>query len=306
MAEHAATPPAKSRHKDNLILAIALSLLALTLFDIMGLIIKYLSPRYTAAELSAYRNFFGVIPSVIALWSSPAWHKSGRPWRMRQWKLGLMRGVIVTFAQFCFYYSLGVMAFATATTISYSNAIFMTALAVPILGERVGLVRWSAVLLGFVGVILVMNPGGDDFGLDAVAPLAAAFFYALTGVTARKIDGDVPSPLINLYSVVAALFGAFALAFFAGGFSPIASTADALWIVAIGMFGGTAVLCLVVSYRMTEQSNLAPFSYFGIPIAFVAGWLVFNEAPWSDLFPGAILIVAGGLLVIWRERRLRR
>lgn len=306
MAEHAVAPSAASGHKDNLILAIALSLLALTLFDIMGLIIKYLSPRYTAAELSAYRNFFGIFPSVIALWSSPNWHKSGRPWRMRQWKLGLMRGVIVTFAQFCFYYSLGVMAFATATTISYSNAIFMTALAVPLLGEKVGLIRWFAVLLGFVGVVLVMNPTGDGFGLDAMAPLAAAFFYALTGVTARTMDPDVPSPLINLYSVVAALFGAFALAFIAGGFSPIASTQDLLWIIAMGMFGGTAVLCLVVSYRMTEQSNLAPFSYFGIPIAFVAGWLVFDEAPWGDLFPGAILIIAGGLLVIWRERRLKR
>ncbi len=306
MAEHVVTPSAASGRKDNLILAIALSLLALTLFDVMGLIIKYLSPRYTAAELSAYRNFFGIFPSLIALWSSPSWLKDGRPWRMRQWKLGLMRGVIVTFAQFCFYYSLGVMAFATATTISYSNAIFMTALAVPLLGERVGMIRWFAVLLGFIGVILVMNPAGEGFGLDAMAPLAAAFFYALTGVTARRMDADVPSPLINLYSVVAALFGAFALAFFAGGFSPVASTQDLIWIVAMGIFGGTAVLCLVVSYRMTEQSNLAPFSYFGIPIAFVAGWLVFDEAPWGDLFPGAILIVAGGLLVIWREQRLRR
>jgi drug/metabolite transporter (DMT)-like permease len=70
----------------------------------------------------------------------------------------------------------------------------------------------------------------------------------------------------------------------------------------MGGFGGTAVLFLVVSYRMTEQSNLAPFSYFGIPLAFVLGWLFFDEAPWATLFPGAILIAAGGLLIVWRER----
>jgi drug/metabolite transporter (DMT)-like permease len=60
-----------------------------------------------------------------------------------------------------------------------------------------------------------------------------------------------------------------------------------------------------VSYRMTEQSNLAPFSYFGIPMAFVLGWLFFDEAPWSDLFPGVLLILVGGAMVIWRERRLQ-
>jgi drug/metabolite transporter (DMT)-like permease len=70
----------------------------------------------------------------------------------------------------------------------------------------------------------------------------------------------------------------------------------------MGGFGGTAVLCLVASYRMTEQSNLAPFSYFGIPIAFVAGWLVFDETPWADLFPGAFFIAGGGLMIVWRER----
>ena len=68
--------------------------------------------------------------------------------------------------------------------------------------------------------------------------------------------------------------------------------------------GGCAVLLLITSFRMTEQSNLAPFSYFGIPIAFVLGWVFFDEAPWSDLFPGALLIVAGGLMIIWRERQL--
>lgn len=292
--------------RDNVAAAIAMSLLALLLFDIMGLIIKYLSPRYTAAELSAYRNFFGVLPSIIALWSSKSWHQSGRPLKLRQWKLGLARGIYVTFAQFLFYYSLGKLAFATATTITYANALFMTALAVPLLGERVGLVRWSAVLIGFVGVLMVMKPGGESFDMDALAPLGAAFLYALAGVSARQMDADVPSPLINLYSVIAALLGSLALAICVGGFSPLASWHDLWWIIAMGTVGGTAVLCLVVSFRMTEQSNLAPFTYFGIPIAFVAGWLVFDETPWSDLFPGAILIAAGGLLVIWRERRLKR
>ena len=78
------------------------------------------------------------------------------------------------------------------------------------------------------------------------------------------------------------------------------------WIIAMGCFGGTAVLFLVASYRMTEQSNLAPFSYFGIPLAFVLGWFFFDETPWNALFPGALLIATGGMMIIWRERRINR
>jgi drug/metabolite transporter (DMT)-like permease len=292
--------------RDRTIHAILLSLVALVLFDFMGLIIKHLSPDYRAAELSAYRNVFGMIPSLIALYSSPVWRASGRPWRLRQWKLACLRGAIVTFAQFLFYYSLGQLAFATASTITYANALFLTALAIPILGEKVGWIRWSAVLIGFVGVVMVMGPGRDSFGWAAAAPLGAAFLYALTGVTARLFDTDVPSPLINLYSNAIAVIGAITLTLATGGFSAIHEASDFWWIAGMGGFGGLAVLLLVVSYRMTEQSNLAPFSYFGIPFAFVFGWMFYGEAPFRDLFPGALLIVAGGLLVVWRERRIGR
>ena len=291
--------------KDRTGLAIVLSLLALFLFDAMGLVIKMLSERYTAQELSAWRNLFGLIPSLVALAGSRAWHARGKPVLIRQWRLALTRGLVVTFAQLFFYMSLGLMAFATATTITYANALFMTALAIPLLGEKVGLVRWTAVGVGFVGVVLVMQPGSDVFSYQALFPLIAAFLYALVGVTARKFDDDVPSPLVSLYSAITALLAAFCIAYFWGGFTPVASWADMGWIVAMGTFGGTAVLVLVVSYRMTEQSNLAPFNYFGIPIAFVLGWVFFDESPWDALFPGAILIIAGGLLIIYRERKSR-
>lgn len=286
-------------------LAIVLSMIALVLFDLMGLVIKHLSSNYDATELSAYRNIFGMIPSLIALWSSPTWHKSGRVIRIRQWPLACARGLMVTIAQLLFYYSLGQLAFATASTITYSNALFMTALAIPILGEKVGLIRWSAVLIGFAGIMLIVRPGHDSFNWVALAPLGAAFLYALAGVTARLTDEDVSSPLINLYSSVVAAIGATLLTLFAGGFSGIANGTDLLWILAMGSFGGTAVLVMVVSFRMTEQSNLAPFSYFGIPIAFILGWIFFDETPIGELFPGAILIVFGGLLVVLRERQRR-
>jgi drug/metabolite transporter (DMT)-like permease len=286
-------------------LAIILSLIALVLFDLMGLIIKHLSPHYGAAELSAYRNIVGLIPAGIALWVSPDWHQKGCILRVRQWRFALMRGFILTFAQYFFYLSLGLLSFATASTITYANAPIMVALAVILLGEKVGALRWGAVLLGFVGVILVVGPGRDSFQPAALFPLAAAACYALVAVTTRMMDDDVPSALINLYSSGIAAVGSLALAFVTGHFNPLGSASDLLWIVGMGGFGGTAVLFLIMSYRMTEQSNLAPFSYFGIPLAFVLGWVFYGEAPWSDLFPGALFIIVGGLLIVWREGKSR-
>ena len=116
--------------QDRTGLAIVLSLIALTLFDGMGLIIKHLSNDYSATELAVWRNLFGLFPTVIALWSSRTWRASGKALKIRQWKLALLRGAIVTFAQLSFYISLGVMAFATASTISYSTALFTTAFAI--------------------------------------------------------------------------------------------------------------------------------------------------------------------------------
>ena len=288
--------------QDRTGLAIILSLIALTLFDGMGLIIKHLSNNYSATELAAWRNIFGLIPTLIALWSSRKWRTNGKVLKIRQWKLALLRGAIVTFAQVSFYISLGLMAFATASTISYATALFTTALAIPVLGERVGWVRWSAVLVGFLGVIMVIQPGAEGFSSYTLFPLAAAVFYALVGVTARLFDDDVPSAVVNLYSSFSSVVGAVLITYFWGGFNSIPSTTDMVWIILMGGLGGTAVLLLVISYRMTEQSNLAPFSYFGIPLSFVLGWLFFNEAPWNSLFPGGILIAAAGLLIVWRER----
>ena len=287
-------------------LAIVYSLMAIVLFDAMGLIIKHLSVNYGAAELSAYRNLIGLIPAGLVLWSSSDWHRKGRILRVRQWRLALMRGVILTFAQFSFYLSLGLMSFATASTITYANALFLVALAVPLLGEKVGLVRWSAVSVGFVGVVLVVGPGRDTFSMAALLPLAAAFCYALVGVTARLMDDDVPTALINQYSSIVAAVGAVILVLATGGFSPLAARSDLICIVAMGCFGGCAVLLMITAYRMADQSDLAPFSYFGIPVACVLGWVFYEEAPWSELFPGALLIIAGGMLIIWRERRLRQ
>ena len=141
-----------------------------------------------------------------------------------------------------------------------------------------------------------------DNVLGALGRVPKDILYALVGVTARLFDDDISSAVINLYSFFSSIVGAVLIAYFWYGFNTITSATDMLGIILMGGLGGTAVLLLVMSYRMTEHSNLAPFSYFGIPLSFVLGWFFFNEVPWNTLFPGGLLIAAAGLLIIWRER----
>ena len=290
----------------SLVHAIVLSLMGILLLDMMGAIIKHLVITYPAQQLSAFRNFFGLFPSVLILLMSSEWQESGRKIWIRQWKLALFRGLFVTFAQFFFYLSLLHLALATASTLVFAGPLFVAALSVPLLGDRVGLWRWLAVAAGFTGVVLILRPGSDAFTAYALLPIGAALGYALSTVSVRLITDPVSSATINLYGHVGALICSTAFMFATSGYQPVASLEDWLWIVAMGTAGGFGVLLLVMAYRRTEPSNLAPFDFFGIPFAFALGWIFFDETPFDTLFPGVILIVIGGLVIFWREWRASR
>ncbi|MEM9141091.1 MAG: DMT family transporter, partial [Pseudomonadota bacterium] len=202
--------------------------------------------------------------------------------------------------------SLTKLEFATVSTLAFAGPMFVTALSVPVLGERVGPWRWAAVVIGFVGILLIMRPGTDAFSPWALLPVGAALGYATASVIVRLMDDDVPSPLVNMYSNVSAMAGAAVLTVLMTEPVPIQSWSDAGLIAAMGCTGGIGVLCLTYAYRMCAPSILAPFEYSGILFAFMLGWLVFHEAPFDTLFPGVLFIVGAGLLIVWRERQAKR
>ncbi len=281
---------------------IALILIAIALFDVMAAIIKYMGASYPPQQLSMFRCFFGVFPAIGLLFLSRDWRRSGRPIKMRQWPLGLMRGFFVAIAQFCYYTSLANLEFALAATLTFAGPLFVTGLSIPVLKTKVGLWRWIAVVIGFTGLIMIMQPGTEVFTLYALLPLCAAFGYASSSVSVKLIDDGVPTPTINLYSSAGALLGAVIFVVATDAYRVVQSNEDWFWLFAMGLAGGLAVFTLVSAYRQTSPSNLAPFEYFGIPLSFVIGWLVFGEAPFDRLMPGVFLIVAGGIIIFWRER----
>ena len=285
--------------------AVAYLLLAILLFDLQGVIIKFLGERYPVQQLASFRNVFGLIPSLLVLWLSRDWHAGGRRLLIRQWRLGLLRGLFIAAAQFSFYLAITRMELATASTLAFIGPVMITMLSIPILGHRVGAWRWFAVLVGFAGVLLIMAPGTEVFTPYSLLPLGAALGYSLSTVCVRLIDTRVPTPLINMYASIGALAGSLAILVSIGGYLPVSRAGDWLLLLAMGLVGGFAVLALISAYRLGRPASLSPFEYFGIPFAFVLGWIFFDEAPFDKLLPGVFLIVAGGLLIAWRERRQR-
>ncbi|WP_425404050.1 DMT family transporter [Hwanghaeella sp.] len=285
-----------------LLRGIALILTAIALFDVMAAIIKYMGASYSPQQLSMFRCFFGVFPAIALLFVSRDWHRSGRPIKMRQWPLGLLRGLFVAIAQFCYYTSLANLEFALAATLTFAGPLFVTGLSVPVLKAKVGLWRWIAVLIGFTGLVMIMQPGTDIFTFYVLLPLCAAFGYASSSVSVKLIDDGVPTPTINLYATAGALAGAVFFVLVTDAYRAVGSAEDWMWLFAMGLAGGLAVFSLVSAYRQTAPSNLAPFEYFGIPLSFAIGWLVFGETPFDRLVPGVFLIVAGGIIIFWRER----
>lgn len=285
-------------------MAVLTIILAIFLFDVQGAIIKHMGGRYSVPQISLFRNLFGMGPSLLAMYLSAGWIQSGKPWRLDNWPLAIGRGLMITLAQLCFYFALIKMELATATTLAFAGPLFVTTLSIPLLGHKVGLWRSLAVGVGFLGVVWVMRPSPSDFSNYTLLPIGAAFFYALVSVTSRFFDQSVPTGLINLYSSAVAVLAMIILVVSLGTWTSVPFGVDWLWLGLMGTVGGCAVLLMISAYRIVEPSSLSPFEYFGIPFSFMLGWIFFSESPLDRLFPGVLLIVGSGLLVLWREKKV--
>jgi drug/metabolite transporter (DMT)-like permease len=283
--------------------AILVCLLAYLCFDLMSVHVRILSASYSPQELSVYRNVLGVLPSILLLMYTRELSFDIKDYKIKKWKLAFGRGLLVALAQLLFYTALADLELATVSALGQTNAIFIVLIAVIFYGEKVGLWRWSAVIIGFGGAVWIMQPGSNMFSWTAALPIGAAFCYAASMVTLRSFDVSISSAIIYLYSSVAAALGAILLATGTTDFSPIQSMSDALLILSMSLCGGFGVVFLMYAFRQAPASVLAPFSYFGILTAFGLGWMVFDELPLDKLFPGVILIILSGLTILWREER---
>jgi len=289
----------------NLVRAIFVVLIGIAAFDVMGILVRMLGGIYPILMVSVLRNLFGIIPAVLILMMGPGLREITKIFTTRHMAIILLRGAAVLMAQLSFYTALTKIEFATASALGFTSPFFITALSIPILGHRVGWVRFAAIMVGFAGVLTILKPFSEAYSFWMLLPVLAAFGYGFSSVLVRLFPDDIPSAAIQIGQQSATFIFGLVLLFTIGQPVPVASAGDAMLFVLLGCFGGMGVMGLVVAYRLVEPSALAPFEYFGIPISFLLGWVFFGEAPFATLFPGVLFIVGAGLMILLRERQLR-
>ena len=272
----------------------------------MGIAIKYLRSDYPAAQLSVFRNLFGMIPCFIALYFSQDWHDNGKKFIIKQWRLGLFRGVFVSVAQLCLYTSYLYIPFALVATMEYTGPMMVTLLAIPLLGEKFGWYKSLAVLSGFIGILFIMEPWSENFNIIILLPILAALGYSLARVTALNFTIDTPTPLINLYGQVGTMVCSLLLVIIFNMWENFRNLYDILILLIMGLAGGTGTLLLIYGSRRAELSKIMPFDYIEIFFALILGWIFFREWPVDQLFPGAFFIIVGGIIIYLRQNYYKK
>ena len=179
--------------------AILVCFLAYTCFDAMGVQVRILSENYSPQELSVYRNVLGVLPSLLLLAYEGELTLKLNNYKIIRWKLALGRGLFVAVAQFLLYSALARLELATVSALGQTNAIFVVLLAILFYGETVGIWRWMAVIFGFSGALLIMQPGTDFFVWSSLLPIGAAFCYAACMVSLHSFGKEVSIKFISLF-----------------------------------------------------------------------------------------------------------
>ena len=274
--------------------AIILNLSAWALLPFMDAIAKFLSAELSFFQITWARYFFTVV------WTLPLMYFFFRKnlTFSQNLKLQIIRGLTLFSANICFFYSISIISMAKALTLAFVAPLITTALSPFFLNEKVGVRRWSAVLVGFIGSLIVIRPGYLDINLATIAGLGTGFFYGVYLVITRKLH-STDSPLLTLLltGVVGAIIASF--------FVPIVwinpTLNQWLWLAFMGVFACLGHICLIYSLRYADASKLAPFGYFEIIPNIILGYLIFSDFPDLWTFTGLAVICSSGYYVFTRE-----
>lgn len=288
----------------NPLLGIALVLAATLVFTIMGALVRYLGQVVPLGEIVFSRSFFALIPLLAFL----AWRQElTTALRVNSLFAHVSRSLTGVAGMFMNFAALALLPLADATAIGFAAPIFSVVLAALILGEVVRIRRWTAVGVGFIGVLVMLSPyvgsGPLDAGatLGALLALAGAFTVAGAMTQVRHLSRtETTGSLVFYFSVMCCLCGLATLPW--GWIVPTAR--ELALMVAMGLLGGIGQILITESYRHASAAVLAPFAYTAMIYSIVIGYIWFSEVPEAIVLAGAAIVIAAGLFVIWRERKL--
>lgn len=287
----------------NTYLAVGAMLLGIVLIDSYGIIIKSLGDTYSTTQLLVFRNVFAIVPLIFLILFSQDDSKIFRDLNKKFIIICLVRGLCFTGVNIFFFISVINMEYAIAMTLTFASPFFIALLSIFILKDRVGVYRWSAIVIGFLGVIMIMRPTSDVFVIYSIFPILVAFFWSLSMIVLKFIPENISTAKIQFYSLFFSIVGAIILYFISSDHQPIENIFHLFLMVMTGILGGTGGILFIYAYRLMLPSKLAPFEYLGIPSSFILGWVFFKEAPIDQLFPGVLAIVLAGMIIIWRDAK---
>ena len=274
--------------------AIILNLSAWIVLPFMDTIAKYLSSEISFFQITWARYFFTVF------WTLPLmffFFRKNLKWSENP-KLQILRGITLLSANICFFYSISIISMAKALTLAFIAPLVTTALSTIILGENVGIKRWSAVIVGFIGSLVVIRPGLIEFNLATLAALGTGFFYGVYLIITRKLH-TVDNPLLTL--LITGVVGAIISSLFVPIIWINLSPSQWLWLALMGIFACLGHLLLIYSLRYADASKLAPFGYFEIVTTIILGYYFFQDFPDIWTFTGLFIIISSGVYVFKRE-----
>lgn len=284
---------------------IAFKVASVTVFICMAALLKA-SQGVPAGELAFFRSFFGLIPVVVWLGYRGQLREGFKTERLAG---HLGRGIIGTLAMMAGFFALTQLPLPEATTLSYAMPLLIVVFSAIFLHEVVRLYRWSAVIVGLVGVVIVAWPSltlfSSGVSSHAAIGVASALFAASCGAVAQLlvrqlVQTERSATIVFYFLASSSLIVLVTIPF--GWVMP--TPTQALMLVGAGICGGVGQILLTESYRHADMSVVAPFEYTSLIFSILIGFFAFGDVPTWQMLVGGVIVIGSGLFIIWRERRL--
>lgn len=277
---------------------IACMVLSLAVFTMSDAVSKWLTQSYPVGEIIFLRSFFIYLPIGLMVWR----RRDGAALRLTGWRWHLLRAALFTASSFLIITSVKFLPLADAMALLFAAPLIITALARPLLGEHVGRRRWSAVLVGFVGVLVMTRPTPNAFQIAALVPITAAIMTALRDIVTRHMSTTLSTNAILAWSTLGLIIASAPTALF-GWIVP--RPQDLLLMMLSGLLVGTAHYLMIESYRLAAAATVAPFKYSSIVWGVLLGYLIWGDLPDAWILTGAALVIGSGLYILHREATQR-
>ena len=280
---------------DRPLVAMGLFSLAMMIFSSTDGAAKYLSSEIAPQQIIFLR--YVIILTLMLLFS--IYQGRRNLFKTEQPKLQILRGLCMASSGLLIYFALKHLPLELCAAISFVSPLFVTALSIPLLGERVGLRRWIAVLIGLLSVLIILRPGGTSFQLAMLLPLGASLCWA-TGLTLTRLMRDREQALTVL--AWSSLVGVVALSPLAWSVWLTPNASQWTILILLGIFNGLGQYLVIRAFMLASASLLAPFSYSIIIWSMLIGLVVFNSFPDAITLVGTTILIAAGLYIWNREK----